>query len=79
MGTAFRMPKVEGLPERMREASARLGLYSVSDIARHVGVTRPQMDKYLDGTSQPSLVLLLHIAERLGVSVCWLLGKACHA
>lgn len=63
------------LPERLRASREKLGL-GQRQLARIVGVSSNQMNRYENGLSIPSTVILIHIANKLGVSLDYLVGRS---
>jgi len=63
------------LAKRLKEAREMAGL-SQSQVARRVGVEQSTYARYESGTRSPNPQLLSKIANVLGVSVDWLLGRS---
>ena len=60
--------------ERLRETRKQLG-YTMKFIAQKVGVTESAISQYETGKRQPDFLTVSRLADFLGVSVDYLLGR----
>ena len=62
------------IPERLKSAREQLNL-SKAEAARLIGLTAASYVRYEAGDRNPSLQVMLSIAEKLGTSVAYLSGE----
>ena len=62
------------IPERLKSARERLNL-TKAEAARRIGLTAASYVRYEAGDRNPSLQVLISIAERLETSLAYLTGK----
>ena len=63
------------LPDRLRAAREKRGL-GQRELARSCGISSNQMNRYEQGVSDPTSRLLIIIADELGVTTDYLLGRS---
>lgn len=67
---------VMGFPERLNDLIYIKNDFTISDVARAVGVARHTISRYIDGSSSPNAVILCRLCSFLRVSPNYLLlGK----
>jgi putative transcriptional regulator len=68
------MDITERIGKRIIQARERLG-WTQSELARHIKKPRQHLSQIEQGKQQPRAELLIELAEVLGVSVDYLLGR----
>ena len=63
-----------GFSERMKAAIDALNI-SQKYLAEQIGVTEVTMSRYINGQRMPKAPILSKIAEALGVTIDWLMGR----
>lgn len=71
----MKLISMEPFPLRLRVTIAKYGVRN-TDLAKALGVTRQMITYYCNGRNEPSLEKIVKIADYLGVSVDYLLGKS---
>ena len=66
-----KLNQISNFNERFKEA---FGERSVTDFAEEVGLAKQTISAYLNGVRKPKRPTTKVIAEKLGVSPCWLCG-----
>lgn len=72
--TTFRK-RITELYEESRDRNHRIGRTKFAEI---LGVTKSQLNGWLDGSGKPDYDTLIQIAARAGVTSAWLIGETDH-
>lgn len=70
--TTFR-ERINELYEEARDHNHKIGRQGFAEL---LGVTRGQVNGWIDGTSRPSFEVLQSIAKKAGVTSSWLIGES---